>query len=129
MSPRKKRVKREDDDILFKSTQQAWAVVLAKACDEDLKDDAVKADVAEVLGRFVARNHALVKEIEKALNSIFKGVKTPKNATKAALLVDAVRFALVSLPKDEHFKCSLESFVGLVKMRTITVVWQCSSSR
>ena len=72
MSPRKKRVKREDDDILFKSTQQAWAVVLAKACDEDLKDDAVKADVAEVLGRFVARNHALVKEIEKALNSIFK---------------------------------------------------------
>ena len=115
MSPRKKRVKREDDDILFKSTQQAWAVVLAKACDEDLKDDAVKADVAEVLGRFVARNHALVKEIEKALNSIFKGVKTPKNATKAALLVDAVRFALVSLPKDEHFKCSLESFVGLVK--------------
>ena len=71
MSPRKKRVKREDDDILFKSTQQAWAVVLAKACDEDLKDDAVKADVAEVLGRFVARNHALVKEIEKALNSIF----------------------------------------------------------
>jgi cullin-associated NEDD8-dissociated protein 1 len=115
MSPRKKRVKREDDDVLFKSTQQAWAVVLAKARDEDLKDDAVKADVAEVLGRFVARNHALVKEIEQALNSIVKGAKTPENATKAALLVDAVRFALVSLPKDEHFKCSLESFVGLVK--------------
>ena len=33
MSPRKKRVKREDDDVLFKSTQQAWAVVLAKARD------------------------------------------------------------------------------------------------
>ena len=115
MSPRKKRVKREDDDVLFKSTQQAWAVVLAKARDEDLKDDAVKADVAEVLGRFVARNHSLVKEIEEALNSIVKGAKTPENATKAALLVDAVRFALVSLPKAEHFKCSLESFVGLVK--------------
>jgi cullin-associated NEDD8-dissociated protein 1 len=115
MSPRKKRVKREDDDVLFKSTQQAWAVVLAKARDEDLKDDAVKADVAEVLGRFVARNHSLVKEIEEALNSIVTGAKTPENATKAALLVDAVRFALVSLPKAEHFKCSLESFVGLVK--------------
>ncbi|CAL6447156.1 unnamed protein product [Bathycoccus prasinos] len=115
MSPRKKRVKREDDDVLFKSTQQAWAVVLAKARDEDLKDDAIKADVAEVLGRFVARNHSLVKEIEEALNSIVKGAKTPENATKAALLVDAVRFALVSLPKAEHFKCSLESFVGLVK--------------
>jgi len=113
-SPRKKKAKREDDDVLFKSTQQAWSIVLSKARDENLEDDAVKADIAEVLGRFVARNHALVKEIQEGLTSILKGEKTPANAKKAALLVDSVRIALVSLPKDEHFKSSLESFVQLV---------------
>ena len=75
--------KREDDDIL-KSTQVAWAVVLAKACDEDLKDDAVMADVAEVLVD-EQRNHAF-KEIEKAFEFNLQGCENAQKRNKSCFI-------------------------------------------